>query len=104
MFDHLTDLIDQLPGRAPPATPEQIRAAETALGRTLPPDYVSFLLSSNGGGESFFFDFHTPGPTVLMIAWISNWKEEALWAGDSFTDFLERTLRGESPSDHERHV
>jgi hypothetical protein len=132
----IEQLVAELDPLEPPATAEQIRAAEAELGRTLPADYVYFLLRANGyegtahpnhyltlngveeliehhrcmeserwrpgvvcfggngGMAGYFFDFLTPGPTVLDIDFISNWHKEAHWAGDSFTDFLDRILRG----------
>jgi cell wall assembly regulator SMI1 len=132
----IEELVAELDPREPPATAEQIRAAEAELGRTLPVDYVYFLMHANGyegfahsnhylrldgadelaevnrgyqcerwrpgvvcfggdrGGNGWFFEYLTPGPTVLDIAFISNWHKDAFWAGDSFTDFLDRILRG----------
>jgi len=135
----LDDLLARLRPLAEPATDAAILAAETAIGRPLPPDYKHFLrltnglpgrtptqssylslfavedlphsqqwhppplprpvlcFGTNGGGDGFFFDYATPGPAVLMIAFISNWTQDALWHGDSFTDFLDRATSGWDP-------
>ncbi len=135
----LSSLLSQLHPLNPPATDAAILAAESALSRTFPSDYKSFLkhtngfegtpykdnyirlepveellinnieyevqltrpellyFGGNGGGEGYFFDMSTPGPEVLMIPFISNWKEVALWHGSSFTDFLAKIMSDWSP-------
>lgn len=132
-------LVRELHPLRSPASDDAIRAAERALGRTLPNDYKCFLRRTNGfegsaadgrqyvqlaavgdlpsrqqwvgkldrpdvvwfggdgGGEGYFFDLTTAGPTVLMINYISDWKTEARWHGDSFTDFLDRIVQGWNP-------
>lgn len=55
------------------------------------------LFGGTGGGDGYFLDSSTPGPSILCIAFISDWHADAIRCASSFTDFLSRQIEGRSP-------
>ena len=48
----------------------------------------------DGGGEGYFFDYSEPGPAVFMIAWISDWKKDAIRYASGFAEFIDKVKAG----------
>ena len=52
-----------------------------------------FLFGTDGGSEGFAFDTQAPGHPIVMVSLVSLDRKDAIAAGTSFDDFLERLAR-----------
>ncbi|KUJ69442.1 hypothetical protein ACZ90_11155 [Streptomyces albus subsp. albus] len=60
-----------------PATAEEVAAAESRLGRTLPPSLREFLLTSNGWRDAGVFIYRLAGASEL--AWLADADDDSGW-------------------------
>ena len=79
------------------STTELIETHADAAFMEQRPELVQF--AGNGGGEGFFFDPARPGSPVLMIAYISNWVEDAIECGPTVASFFQRLYEGRGTHD-----
>jgi hypothetical protein len=95
----------------PPATEDQIRAAEDRLGIALPPSYRSFLKASNGWGkitraiDQMFTVEQVDWFRVITPSWVSVYDEPRRWESREPTPDDEYFAYGKAASDfREEHV
>lgn len=75
---------------------EDMIRTDTEVTREFAP-WKLWAFGSDGGGEGFFLDFRTDPPSVQMVAWVSDWKEDSVRVAASYEEFLEKVCAGWKP-------
>lgn len=87
-----TGIMGTPPALRPPARPDEIAAAEAALGVTFPPDLRALYLMADGEDSDYGL---FGGPTFLPLAWVVNtWREYGTADDDDAPVIFEADPRG----------